>query len=194
MSTRNLVKRALMKNDSFKGTMDNLKERLSIFDKECSLEYFEVKFVVVAPMIITSHRKSAREARCWCSLDQSTLNYGMEFDLIIQSSWEYNSLKVDVNNVINSVVDNIMSTCELCSSWEEISIIQIDGGHTYINNLIAWGNREVGIYHEEQECGEGWLTMPKKPTLYEEKVIIRRKDEPKVVTYDEPLKRVRRKS
>lgn len=28
---------------------------------------------------------------------------------------------------------------------------------------IIWTTREVGIYHTEQECGEGWIMLPQKP-------------------------------
>lgn len=194
MSTRILIKKALMKDESFNQAMANLKERLKIFDSEYDLDFFEIKFTVQAPLIITSHRKDSIDDTWMSEIHKSELKYIRQFDLIVQSSWKMDSLREDINNVVNSVVDNIMSTCELCSSWQDISRIQVDRGYTYINNLIAWGNRYIGIYHEEQECGEGWITAPIKPALYEEKVIIRRKDESKTIKEDgEEVKRLRRR-
>lgn len=192
MNTRGLIKKALMKDESFNQMITALKERLEIFDKKYSLDFFEVKFTVQAPLVITSHRKDAIDSNWLCKIYRSKLNYVMQFDLTIQSSWEMDNLKKDINNVINSVVDNIMSTCRLCRSWEDISIIEVSLGHTYINNLISWGDKYIGIYHEEQECGEGWITAPIKPNLYEQKTIIRRKDESEtIMEEDKEVKRLR---
>lgn len=54
---------------------------------------------------------------------------------------------------------------ELC--WfhkiESIVIPSSEYDDMYISDLMAWADNYVGIYWEEQECGEHWIYMPKEP-------------------------------
>ena len=50
--------------------------------------------------------------------------------------------------------------------YDEISI-EIDN-----NNLIAWDYSHVYIWHEEQECGEGWIIASRDPEYIQEQTTI----------------------
>lgn len=47
------------------------------------------------------------------------------------------------------VIDKVEATC--------------DAFRWHIDDLYAWTGEMVGMYHIEQECGEGWFIMPKEP-------------------------------
>ena len=40
--------------------------------------------------------------------------------------------------------------------------VEISVFYCFIAELMAWGDKEVGLYYIEQECGEHWITLPKE--------------------------------
>ena len=44
----------------------------------------------------------------------------------------------------------------------DYSKVEISIFHCFIVDLVAWGDKEVGLYYVEQECGEHWITLPKE--------------------------------
>ena len=49
--------------------------------------------------------------------------------------------------------------------YHVIDSIMADGVWWSIVRLWAWTSEKVGVYHEEQEFGEGWFVMPKEPEM-----------------------------
>lgn len=40
--------------------------------------------------------------------------------------------------------------------------VEISVFRCFIVELVAWGDKKVGLYFIEQECGEHWITLPKE--------------------------------
>lgn len=103
----------------------------------------------------------------WCDeTGVETYKKGFEFDDTIITNYDFrkNPSEVFAKLITRYILDimvlkdvdcccHIIDTiCANCLDWE------IDG-------LWAWSSKKVGVYHIEQECGEGWYIMPKEPEV-----------------------------
>lgn len=77
----------------------------------------------------------------------------------------YKPIDTSTSKIVNIIVDiilNAISSEDLRHTGVFQSLEVKDNFHTY-NKLIAWSSGSVGIYYIEQECGEGWIILPKEP-------------------------------
>ena len=76
-----------------------------------------------------------------------------------------------LNSVVNNIISRFSTRGKFLSPVKSVEIAVYkhrDVTHSqldiHIEKLMAWTPDYVGIYHIEQECGEGWITLPKQPS------------------------------
>ena len=86
-----------------------------------------------------------------------------EDTIVTNYDFNQNPKSVLAQLVTKHFIDKFHSD-DLCSYHIVTSIkVEVDHYGCFITDMIAWGTDYIGRYHVEQECGEGWIIVPRNP-------------------------------
>lgn len=117
------------------------------------------------------------------STKESVYRVGLQPTLVIKPEYTDDFMKNLKLNIARMIVDQILNACEFKDLYEHHRIDQIfvddvirhSDGDVWCNHhwqdMIVWSSETVSIWHIEQECGEGWITLPLKPDMLQCTVI-----------------------
>lgn len=156
---RNELVKALSKHKSYKLFVSELKNKLEEFiHSEVYTTAF--KFTLYTGFSLNiSYRYNDEE----CNFKLDIKNFSAEITILTTS---YKAIDVSVSKIINIIADiatNTVSTEDLRYTGVFQKLELQDKFPMYVNKLIAWSSGSVGVYHVEQESGEGWIIVPKEP-------------------------------
>lgn len=151
-----MFKNALTKCNEFSEFISTVNERMHCFDHYCHAvrieysAYFKVEFIY--------HNID------WPD-DQET--YICKFavhphDTIVGNCTNFKKILL---NLFTQHFKDSFNIKEELMWYHKIDSIKVTGSpmSMYIERLMAWASDYVGLYYVEQECGEGWITLPKEP-------------------------------
>lgn len=154
-----MLRKAIMKTDAFKEFVSQYKERMDAF---CSGYYRAVRI----DYQFTLEFKFAYHHCDWeDNKKEETYKRCFEFDDTIITNYDFQDKPSDV--LAKMITRHVLDTLALkdIERYHVIDGIKADSPWWHINGLWAWSSENVGVYHEEQECGEGWFIMPKEPEV-----------------------------
>lgn len=153
------LRKSIMSTKEFKEFIAQYKERMSCFNdgyyNAVRLYYqftFEINFEY-HHCDWTDDKKTETYKRCF------------EFDDTIITSYDFrrNPSEAFAKIITRHILDVFRPKDMAC--FHVIDNISTKCVWWHINNMWAWSSEKVGVYHIEQECGEGWFEMQKEPEV-----------------------------
>lgn len=151
---RNELIKALSKQSQFKAFIREIKDKLNEWSY---LQAFKFKF---------DTRISFKVNYIYDEEEHDSLDFKASLNgeiTILASKYNLGEVLPNITNIIIDKVLDGISSSDLRGNGTFESLKIEDNLYIYLEQLIAWDYDTVGIYHVEQECGEGWIILPKEP-------------------------------
>lgn len=153
------IERALAKDRDVKGLLDELKKRINLF-KDHPRD-IQVQYGLHVILEVTSLNDWNEEVKYTKDLqlgatdtfkcDIYLIEHIRKLLLHQMAIWVYSSL--------GEMFDDLKGE-------KILSVEAKDDGYPWFSlDTIAWSDDQVGIWYVEQECGEGWIILPKEPKI-----------------------------
>ena len=165
MKIREQLQKALLCDEKFNEILDTLKKRLKYFE---NIETFEVNISMALTFEVTTKNNKWETTSC------SKFDYAKEFSITIENDY-IRTIDQDVDKVRDCIIEDMINACQFAETYETVEAIKIDNSWNVIDKLLAWNENYAGIYYIEQECGEGWITIPTKPNVRTIRMVIANK-------------------
>jgi len=147
-----LFKCALLKTDEFKKMLSTFEERMKAFG------YFndvQIRYQITTK--ITLFGKNTR----WDKETSYTIDkrcYELKNTIIGDFDFTCEPTKTLANIIAQTFASMFPMPKEF-----KLTRIEMETPYCHIEQLMAWNSEDVGLYYIEQECGEGWIKLPKTP-------------------------------
>lgn len=153
------LRNAIKKTKEFKEFVCQYRERMKCFDHGY-YDAVRIKYAFSFDFSIKYHHPD------WVDGNRvETYKKWIEFDDTIITNYDFqdNPSEVLAKLIARHILDVIV--LKDVERYHIVDAIDASCLHWHINELWAWSDEKVGMYHIEQECGEGWFIMPKEPEV-----------------------------
>lgn len=155
-----MLRKAIMKTDAFKGFVAEYKERMKSFRDGYYYEAVRLKYAVTLEITFAYHNPDWENEK-----KQEVYKNAFLFDDTIIANYDFRERPSNVfaKLMTRHILD--MITLKKISPYHIIDGITVECPWCHIDMHHAWSSEEVGTYYIEQECGEGWIMLPKNPEV-----------------------------
>lgn len=154
---KGLLCSALAKSEGTKEFISVVRDRLKAF------EYYyhttRIRYVATIELAVESvHREFEQypDEKRW---DNKRIYLSADDTIVVDFDFHENPEKA----LLGLMTRHVQDLYGQIPAWEKVTAITANIIFSHISEMYVWGSEHVGCYHEEQECGEGWITMTKEP-------------------------------
>lgn len=153
------LRTAIKKTKEFKEFVCQYRERMKVFEYGL-YEAVRIKYCFTFEFNIKYHHPDWDDSN-----EVETYKKCFELDDTIITNYDFQDNPSEVlSKLIATHILNIIVLKDV-ERYHIIDSIDASCLHWHISGLWAWASEKVGMYHIEQECGEGWIVMPKEPEV-----------------------------
>lgn len=153
------LRNAIKKTNGFKDFVCQYKERMKVFNYGC-YNAVRIKYTFTFEFSIKHHYKDWKD-----EIEEDTYKKWLELDDTIITNYDF---KNNPSEVLAKLITRHILDVMVLENINRFHVVDAIGAaclYWNISGMWAWSSDTVGVYHVEQECGEGWIVMPKEPEI-----------------------------